>query len=367
MTANMLNGSNKVCGTMTSGGSESIILAVKSARDKFLSEHPNGKPEMICCNTVHAAFVKAAKYFNIKLVITKLDNEYKSNPALYNRNINKNTMMLVVSAPCYPYGIIDRVEEISEIAFKNNIWLHVDACLGGFLLPWLHDIPTFDFRLRGVISMSCDTHKYGFCSKGTSIILYKNATFRKYQYFYWSKWTGGLFASPSITGSRPGGLIAAAWTSLVSIGKDGFKAFAKKLMCTRNKLIKEINNIDELEVIGKPDMCVFAIKSTSSELNIFVLADKLEYKKWFIERQQHPNSLHFTITLRHIEIIETFISDLKTSIEESKGIKPTGKAAIYGNTATVTSPEIIDDILLHYVGIVNDSIDNGGLLAINSN
>tara|TARA_Y100001970_G_scaffold196213_1_gene238584 strand:+ start:4292 stop:5863 length:1572 start_codon:yes stop_codon:yes gene_type:complete len=368
MTAKMLNGSNQVCGTMTSGGSESIILAVKSARDRFLSINPTRKPEMICCNTVHAAFVKAAKYFNIKLIITKLDEEYRSNPELYSRNINKNTMMIVVSAPCYPYGVIDRIEDISEIAFKNNIWLHVDACLGGFLLPWLNDIgyniPKFDFRLKGVTTMSCDTHKFGYCSKGTSVVLYKNADYRKYQYFCWSKWTGGLFASPSITGSRPGGLIAAAWTSLVSIGKDGFKRFAKQLMDTRNKLIEEINNIEELEVIGNPDMCVFAIKSISPNLNIFVLGDKLEYKKWFIERQQNPNSLHFTITLRHINIIDEFISDLKKSIDESKGIKPDGKAAIYGNAVSITCPEVIDEILLHYVGIVNDSIDNCGILAI---
>ena len=369
MTARMLHGSNEVCGTMTSGGSESIILAVKAARDCFLSKNPNATPEIICCNTVHAAFVKAAKYFNIKIIITKLDCEYKSNPELYSRNINNNTMMMVVSAPCYPYGIIDRVEDISEIAFKNNIWLHVDACLGGFLLPWLpsagYDTPEFDFRLRGVTSMSCDTHKYGFCSKGTSIVLYKNPKYRQYQYFCWSKWTGGLFASPSITGSRPGGLIAAAWTSLVSIGEDGFIRYAKQLMETKNKLVNEINNIG-LEIIGNPDMCVFAIKSACKNLNIFVLADKLEYKGWYIERQQNPNSLHFTITLRHIENIDEFVSDLRTSVKDSLGIKPTGKAAIYGNAVSITHPEVVDEILLHYVGIVNDSIDECGILAIDN-
>jgi len=368
MTARMLNGDDSTCGTMTSGGSESIILAVKAARDYFLSKRPNSKPEMICCNTVHAAFIKAAKYFDIKVIITKLDKDYRANPDLYSRNITSNTMMMVVSAPCYPYGIIDRIEEISQLACKNKIWLHVDSCLGGFVLPWMEEagysIPKFDFSLPGVTTISCDTHKYGYSSKGSSVILYRNPDYRKYQYFCWSKWTGGLFASPSITGSRPGGIISAAWTSLVSIGRSGYINYVRELMGSTVKLQKAINEIDEIIVIGQPNMCVFAFKSNNNKLDIFVLADNLENKGWFIERQQNPNSLHLTITLRHTKIIDEFICDLMSSIRESIGIRPSGKAAIYGSAVAITNPEVIDDILIHYTGLVNDGIDNCGILAI---
>ena len=363
MTARMLHGNDNVCGCMTSGGTESIILAVKAAKDYFLSKHPNTKPEIVCCNTAHVAFIKAANYFNIDVIITKPDKDYRANPKEFLKNISKRTMMFVVSSPCYPYGIIDNIKEISEIALINNIWLHVDACLGGFILPWLDNIPSFDFRLKGVSSMSCDTHKYGYASKGSSVVLYKNSELRKYQYFCWSEWTGGLFASPSILGSRAGGTIASAWTSLVSVGQNNYIEYAKQLMEVRRKIFNTIETIKEIDVIGKPCATVFAIKSNSEHLDIFVLADELEKNGWYVERQQKPSSLHFTITLNQIKHIDDFIEDFKQLIETSRGLEPTNKAAIYGNAVSVNDPEIINEILVNYTGLCNDVIDNGGLMA----
>ena len=363
MTARMLHGNNDVCGCMTSGGTESIILAVKAAKDYFLSKYPNVKPQIVCCNTVHAAFVKAANYFNIDILITKLDKDYRSNPKAYLDNISKRTMMFVVSAPCYPYGIIDKVEEISKIAEEHDIWLHVDACLGGFILPWLDNIPTFDFRLKGVSSMSCDTHKYGYASKGSSVVLYKNAYLRQFQYFCWADWTGGLFASPSILGSRAGGTIASAWTSLVSIGQEKYIEYAKQLMNIRKKIFNLIDTIYELDIIGQPNACVFAIKSNSNRLDIFVLADKLEDNGWFIERLQKPNALHFTITLNQVNHIDDFISEFKKIVISCYDVKPTGRAAVYGNAVSVSDPDIINEILLNYTGLCNDVIDDGGLMS----
>ena len=367
MTANMLNGNNSVCGCMTSGGTESIILAVKAARDFFLSKHPNRHPEMVCSYTIHAAFIKAANYLNIKTIFTNVDKDYKSDTKKFEKCITKNTFLLAISAPCYPFGIIDRVEQISLLAEKHNVWLHVDACLGGFILPWLtelnYNIPVFDFRLSGVSSMSCDIHKYGYSSKGSSVVLYKNAELRKFQYFCWSDWSGGLFASPSILGSRPGSSIAEAWTALVHLGKNNYKIIAQDLMETTHKLMNAIENIEELEVIGEPKACIFAVKSTTEHLDIFILGDTLEKKGWFIERQQKPNSLHFTITKRHVPIIDNFIQELKIAVNKSLNQIPTGTAAIYGNAVTITQKELVNEILIHYTGVLNDAVDNGGSLA----
>ena len=367
MVSSMLGGNKQTCGCMTSGGSESIILAVKAARDMFREKNPGIKPQIICCDTVHAAFVKASKYFDIDIIITDVTSKYQCDPIEYEKYISNKTMMLVVSAPSYPYGIIDDIEPISELAERYNIWLHVDACLGGFVLPWLNDIgyeiPKFNFELNGVTSISCDTHKYGFASKGTSVILYRSPLYRKYQFFCWSEWRGGLFSSPSITGSRPGGLIAVAWASIVKFGKKGFLEATKTLMTTTENIIKKIKTIPELNIIGKPTMCVLAINSVSREHDIFIIGDLLEKNGWHLEKQQNPNSLHLTVTLKHEKYVDNFISDLKEAVNNSRGLIPSGKAAVYGNAVKISDPSLIDELLIHYAGLITDSIDKCGLFS----
>lgn len=223
MTAWMLNGDDKSCGALTSGGTESILMAVKAYRDRAKKLRPNiTKPNMIVPTTIHPAFEKAGHYFGVELIHIDLEDDMRVNVKLVEKAINRNTILLVGSAPQYCHGVVDPIQKLSDIALSHGLPLHVDACFGGFMLPWLeklgYDIPTFDFRIPGVTSMSADVHKYGYSSKGASVILYRNEELRSHQYFAYGSWPGGLFGSPSLTGSRPGGMIAAAWAALV--GED---------------------------------------------------------------------------------------------------------------------------------------------------
>lgn len=220
MTSWMLHGDDKSCGALTSGGTESILMAIKAYRERAKKLRPYvTKPNMIVPTTIHPAFEKAGHYFGVELIHIDLDPDMRVNVKLVEKAINRNTILLVGSAPQYCHGVVDPISELSDIALRHGLPLHVDACFGGFMLPWLeklgYKIPTFDFRIPGVTSMSADVHKYGYSSKGASVILYRNEELRSHQYFAYGAWPGGLFGSPSLTGSRPGGMIAAAWAALV--------------------------------------------------------------------------------------------------------------------------------------------------------
>jgi len=222
MTIRMLNGDaareanpeDAVCGTVTSGGSESIGMAMKVYRDRARAERGITAPEIVLPRTAHPAFHKAGEYYGIKMVTVEVDPpDYRVDPEKMEAAITGNTVALVGSAGNYPYGLIDPMEALSEIAVPRGIGLHVDGCLGGFILPWVeklgYAVPRFDFRLPGVTTISADTHKYGFALKGTSVVLYRNNSWRRYQYFSFPDWPGGIYASPTSAGSRSGGLTAA--------------------------------------------------------------------------------------------------------------------------------------------------------------
>jgi len=220
MTSWMLHGDDKCCGALTSGGTESILMAIKAYRDRAKKLRPYlTKPNIIVPTTIHPPFEKAGSYFGVELIHIELDQDMRVNVKLVEQAINKNTILLVGSAPQYCHGVVDPISKLSDIALSHGLPLHVDACFGGFMLPWLeklgYKIPTFDFRIPGVTSISADVHKYGYSSKGASVILYRNEELRSHQYFAYGSWPGGLFGSPSLTGSRPGGMIAAAWAALV--------------------------------------------------------------------------------------------------------------------------------------------------------
>ncbi len=244
MTANMMHGkevsgTDEVCGVVSSGGTESIMLAMKTYRDWAREKKGIKKPEMIVPVTAHAAFDKASQYFGIKMVHVDVDSEYKAKVDEVKKAVNKNTIVIVGSAPTFPHGIIDPIQEMSEIALKNEIGFHTDACLGGFVLPWAeklaYNVPLFDFRLPGVTSMSADTHKYGYAAKGTSVVLYRNLELRHYQFYTATDWPGGLYFSPTFAGSRPGSLSASCWASLLSVGEKGYMDSTKKILQQRSK------------------------------------------------------------------------------------------------------------------------------------
>ncbi|MCP4722166.1 MAG: aspartate aminotransferase family protein, partial [Desulfobacteraceae bacterium] len=251
MTADLLNGDDEVVGIMTSGGTESCLLAVKTYRDMARKKGIK-RPEMILPESAHVAWEKGAEYFNVKAIHVPLDKEYRMDVDKVKKAITRRTVMILGSAPGYPHGVVDPIESLGAVALEKNIPLHVDACVGGYLLPFVeklgYPVPKFDFRVPGVTSISADTHKYGYSAKGASTILYRNMDILEHQMFVFTEWPGGIFASPGLLGTRPGSNIAAAWAAMQAMGEDGYLKNAKKIMDTTQKLIKGIGAIEGLEI-----------------------------------------------------------------------------------------------------------------------
>ncbi len=343
MTANMFHGDRNVVGTITSGGTESCLLAVKTYRDMAKAKRPWIRhPEMVVPETIHVAFEKAAEYFGVKAVHAPLGKDYRVDIKAVKKLINRNTILLIGSAPSYPNGMIDPIDELGRLAQKKKLPLHVDSCLGGFLLPFVeklgYPIPMFDFRIPGVTSISADVHKYGYAAKGASTILYRNVDYLKHQMFIYENWPGGIFASPALLGTRPGGAIAAAWASMQKMGEDGYLESAKIIMDTTQKMQDCINAIPGLEVVAKPHMGVFAYKSNTKDVSIYAVGDVLEEKGWHVDRQQKPETLHAMVTPRHAEIADKYLDDLREAVEHVRGrqdLAMTGNAAMYGMVAHI--------------------------------
>jgi glutamate/tyrosine decarboxylase-like PLP-dependent enzyme len=353
MTASLLNGPPTTTGVMTSGGTESCLLAVKTYRDRGRAERKTKKPEMILPETAHVAWEKGAEYFGVRIRRASLSANFAVDVQSVKRLISRNTVMILGSAPEYPHGMIDPIEGLGAIALKENIPLHVDACLGGFLLPFIeklgYPLPVWDFRVPGVASISADVHKYGFSAKGSSVILYRDIELMKHQFFISESWPGGAFASPALLGTRPGGAYAAAWASLMAIGEDGFKKNAGDIMEAAKKIRDGIRAIGELEVIGEPPSAIFAYKSNSKEVNIYAVADQMEKRGWHIDRLQKPEALHVMVTPRHLEIADSYLDDLQESVafvKKHPELGFEGGAAMYGMIANIPLRKIVKKNIL---------------------
>lgn len=323
MCADLFNGSDEVRGNITSGGTESILLAIKTARDWAKKHRPDIKrPQVIIPASAHPAFVKAFHYFEMDFVPVPL-KDYRADIHAMENAITSNTILMVGSAPSYPHGLMDPIKEIAGIAKKYHLLCHVDSCIGGFMLPFAkklgYPIEDFDFSVDGVTSISADLHKYGYSAKGASIVLYSNSELRKYQFSVYTTWNGGIYGSPTIGGTRPGGCIAGAWAALKGIGEDGYLEMAKVTMDATKKIIDGVHAIDDLELIGNPDMSILAFKSSS--IDVYQLADVLNKKGWHFERQQLPPSLHLTVNYIHGNVADDFVSDLKDALVEVKKFK----------------------------------------------
>ncbi len=358
MTANMLGGEDQnVRGTVSSGGTESILLAMKTYRDWARDTKGITKPEMVAPVTAHAAFDKASKYFGIKMVHIAVDANFRADINAARKAVNRNTIVIVGSAPSFPHGAIDPIEELSELAREHRIGFHTDACLGGFVLPWAeklgYNVPKFDFRLPGVTSISADTHKYGYAAKGTSVILYRGQGLRHYQYYTASDWPGGLYFSPTFAGSRPGALSAACWAALTSIGAQGYMNAAKKILETADVIKKEIRRIPELHILGDP---LFVVAFASDTLDIYKVLDQMTRKKWSLNGLHKPSCVHLCVTLRHTQpgVAERFIKDLNEAVEYVKA-HPEEKgemAPIYGMAATMPMRGLVGDMLKKYLDLI---------------
>lgn len=321
MCADLFHGDEQVCGNITTGGTESILLAVKTAKDWARQHRPNiTKPHVVVPESVHPAFMKAFQIMDVDYTATKVDKDYRADVSAMEKAITANTIMVVGSAPSYPFGVVDPIREVAALAIRKKLLCHVDACIGGFLLPFVKElgypVPDFDFLVDGVTSLSADVHKYGYSPKGASVILYRTHELRRFQFSLYTKWAGGIYASPTITGTRAGGNIAGAWAAIRSIGREGYMEMAKATMDTTEQIKNAIAQIDELDLIGQPDMSIVAVKSNM--LDVYILADELNKKGWHFERQQLPPSLHFTVNYIHRDIIGEFLVDLKASVAIAK-------------------------------------------------
>ncbi|MBQ4627105.1 MAG: aspartate aminotransferase family protein [Clostridia bacterium] len=335
-TARLFHVDDEACGVMTSCGTESCMLAVKTYRDLGRSKGIK-KPEMIIPETAHVAWDKGAEYFGVKIRRAPLASDWGVDVKAVEKMINKNTVMILGSAPEYPHGIIDPIEKLGALAKKHNIPLHVDSCVGGYILPFIEmtgrEVPLWDFRVEGVTSISADIHKYGFAAKGASCILYRNIDYFKHQVFVNESWPGGMFASPAFLGTRPGGAYAAAWAAIQANGVEGYKALAEKTVEVSEKLKKGIKDIGCFEIIGSPIASLFAYRSTDSSVNVFALGDVMEKKGWHIDRIQRPDALHAMVTAPHDKVVEQYLEDLKEAVEIVRAhpeLADSGQAATYG-------------------------------------
>jgi glutamate/tyrosine decarboxylase-like PLP-dependent enzyme len=358
MTAAMLNGaSQEVCGTLSSGGTESILLAMKTYRDRARDQLGITYPEMIVPVTAHAAFDKACQYFNIKAIRLPVDENFRADGKAARKAITRNTIVIVGSAPAFPHGMVDPIEELSETARERRIPFHTDACLGGFILPWAeklgYDIPRFDFRLPGVTSISVDTHKYGYAAKGTSVILYRDSELRHYQYFTTTEWPGGLYFSPTFAGSRPGALSAACWAAMVSIGEQGYMEAARKILDAADLIKREILEIPDLRLLGDS---LFVIAFTSDSLDIYRVLDAMTSRGWSLNGLHKPACVHICLTLRHTQpgVAQRFIRDLKESLDHVKANpdEKGGMAPVYGMAATMPMRGVVGDMLKRYLDLL---------------
>jgi len=348
-----LNSLDEVCGSITSGGTESILNALLVYRE-WGREKGIHQPEIIAPSTIHPAFLKGAHYLGINLIRVQVNLDFEADVREIQAKITPNTVALAGSAGNYPHGVIDPLEKLSGLAIDHQIGLHVDGCLGGFLLPWIeklgYDIPIFDFRLPGVTSMSCDTHKYGYALKGTSVVLYRNQKLRRFQYFSVSDWAGGLYASPTFQGSRSAGLSAATWAAMVTTGEEGYLRDAKAIMAAADKIRSGITQIPELRIIGKS---TFVIAVTSEVVDIYHVNDYLANKGWRMNGCQNPPGFHFCVTLRQAlpGVAEKFVEDLRKGVEYAKNPSQPMPAsgAIYGIAGSLEGQAMLNELILAWL------------------
>lgn len=347
------HGLQTVCGLMTSGGTESILSAVKASRD-FMKEYA-GKtsPEMIIADSAHPAFVKAASYFGIKLVKLPVDKHYRLTASAVERAITRNTILVVASSPGYPHGVMDEVQKIAHVALKHRILCHVDGCLGAFVLPFArklgYDVPAFDFSLVGVTSMSADTHKFGLSHKGTSVVLFRGPRLRHCLYTAFTEWSGGPYISPGFPGSRSGALIATAWASLAFMGRKGFMEVTERIMAVSKAFQAGLHKIEGLEVMGQPEMSVVAFRSHHKTINIYQLNDLLAEKGWHLCALHLPPALHMCFTAAHtMETVEELLADIEACRQQllDKGsVAEGGSAKLYGMAASLPDRKLVGEIL----------------------
>jgi glutamate/tyrosine decarboxylase-like PLP-dependent enzyme len=335
------------------------MLPMLVYRDRARAERGIAAPEMVVPSTIHPAFDKGAHYFGIKLIRVPVGADFLADVPAMRAAITKNTIAIAGTAVNYPHGLIDPLSALSDLALEHDIGFHVDGCLGGFLLPWIeklgYDVPPFDFRLPGATSMSCDTHKWGYGLKGASVVLYRNKALRRYQYFSTVTWAGGLYASPTMAGSRSGGITASTWAAMVALGEAGYLDATQRIMTAADKIKAGAKKIPELKIAGNP---LFCMAFMSDVVDIYHVNDYLSSKGWRLNGLQKPPGFHMCVTLPQSQpgIAERFVEDLRAGVEYAKQPhdSPPRSGAMYGGGAVPMEPGFVNEMMLAYLDATYD-------------
>jgi sphinganine-1-phosphate aldolase len=328
-------------GLVTTGGTGSILHAVLAYRERAAAGKGVTRPNLVKPETGHPAFDKACHLFGVELrqapidpVSTQVDLGWVAD------HIDDQTIAIVGSACNYGYGTVDPIEELSALALDREVGLHVDGCLGGFILPFGEElgypIPAFDFRLPGVTSISADTHKYGYAFKGSSALLFRDKDLRNSQYFFVTDWSGGKYGSPGIEGSRSGGLLAATWAAMVHLGREGYRRHADQIFTTADRMKDAVRSHAELRILGQPSFC---FSFTSDEFDVYHVNDFMQQRGWRLNGQQYPNAIHMAVTRPQTQpgVVDAWINDLTAAVTYAKNKQASGdqpfSGAIYGGVA----------------------------------
>jgi sphinganine-1-phosphate aldolase len=361
MTARLLHGEapaaldpqDQVCGSITSGGTESIFSAMLVCREYGRKERGLAVPEVVAPQSIHPAFRKAAHYLGMTLTLVPVKDYLADVPAM-RAAVGPHTVAVAGSAGNYPWGLVDPLPELSALAVEKGLLMHVDGCLGGFLLPFVerlgYPLPVFDFRLPGVTSMSCDTHKYGYALKGTSVVLYRRPSLRRHQYFSAAGWQGGVYASPTLQGSRSEGLAAATWASLVTLGEQGYLQAARAIMTAADALRAGVKGLPALKVLGQS---TFLVALASDEVDIFLVNDFLATKGWRLNGGQDPPAVHFCLTLPQTRpgVVERLLKDLEAGVayaREHQG-ETARSGAMYGLAGNADGRAMLEEMMLGWL------------------
>ena len=327
-----VHGDDTSAGFMTSGGTESILLAVKAARERGRKEFGISQPNVVLPTSAHAAFEKACYYFGLESRRVAVGADWRADVEAMSQSIDENTVLIVGSAPQYPQGVVDPITEIAALARTRNINCQVDACMGGVTLTFLErlgeEIPLWDFRVEGVTSISVDLHKYGYTSKGASVILHRNRQLRSYQTFTTDNWLGGFYGSSGVLGTKSGGPMAAAWAVMNYLGDEGYLRLTESARSTTRQLAQAIQGIDGLQLRAIPDSTLLSFGAQG--FDIFAVADELALRGWYVDRQAPPDSLHCTVNAVHHQVIEEFIVDLRHAVAKVQDAGSTGSVGAYG-------------------------------------
>jgi len=328
MGLSLLHAPEGAAGSMTSGGTESILMAVKACRDEARSKgvDANGA-DLVIPRSAHPAFDKAAHYLGLRIVRVPVAADLRADVAAMRAAIGPRTLMIVGSAPCFPYGLVDPIRELSDVALERNVWLHVDACVGGYFAPFARmngvPVPDFDFEVPGVRSISADLHKYGYAAKGASTIFHRTEAQWEHQVFRFDDWPAGGMTTPTLAGTRPGGAIASAWAVLRHLGVDGYREKARLVCQTRAKLCDAIRAMDGMIVHGDPQLGLYAYGSTKHDP--YAIWGGLVRRGWFSGLTTEPRGIHQMLSPAHAEVADEYLSDLREVIADVAATGATAK------------------------------------------